>query len=532
MQVSWREKISNLIFYPFTFAIWIVLGSYAYMAQTGELEFQDVLRSFVLTPLLVLLAWVLLTGVWKNPQKSAFYVWFTLALSFTYQFQYQKLKGYFPFLGDEVLTVTPLALWGIFFGIAEWRKYYEGRFTVVFEGAGVGLLIFTGFTLFWNQDSVSSSYQVGNVAEAASTRKIGVGIEESRQPRGELPDIYYIILDGYARNDVLKKDYDFNNQPFLDELTKRGFYVATQSRSNYAQTTLSLSSSLNFRYLHDLPERYGRYSDNKTPLRELIHQNRLVTTLKEEGYKITAFSSGISFTELRDADTYIVPPYALNEWESGLIAQTPIPLLTRAFSHDLLFDLHKRRIEYSFDRLPTVVKSDVPHFVFLHVVTPHPPFVLGNQEALGGMEYPFTFRDASHYKRHYRVSSANYISRYKEQLQALNLIVLESLDRLLSHSDRAPLIIIQADHGPGAHVDWQNLGNTSLHERMSILNALYVPDGVNIGFYQDMTPVNTFRIILNHYFHENLPLLKDESYFSPMAQPYNFIPVTDQLTAS
>ena len=528
MQLRWGEKSFNLIFYPFTFSIWIILGSYAHVAKTGELVFQDVLRSFVLTPLFIFLAWLLLARLWKNPKKSAFYVWITLVLSFTYQFQYQKLRGYFPFIEDGFLTIIPIALWGIFYLIAEWRKYYEGKFTIVFEGAGIGLLIFTCFTLFGSQEPPSSAYQVGNLAEAASL-ETGVGIKESHQAKEELPDIYYIILDGYARNDILEKYYDFTNKPFLNELTKRGFYVATHSRSNYAQTILSLASSLNFRYLHDLPKVYGHDSDNKTPLRRLIHENRLVSTLKKAGYRIAAFSSGISFTELRQADAFIVPPYALNEWESRLIAQTPIPLLTRAFSYDLLFDLQKRRVQSPFDRLPTVVSTSAPHFVFLHVVTPHPPFVLGNQQALGGMEHPFSFRDGSHYKKHYWASSADYINRYKEQLQALNRIVLESLDRLLSHSDRPRLIIIQSDHGPGAHLDWEDFGKTSLDERMSILNAFYIPNGDHIGLYKDITPVNTFRIILNHYFHTHLPLLKDESYFSPMAQPYHFINVTDKV---
>ena len=528
MQVFWREKSFRLIFYPFTFSIWLILGSYAHFAKVGELEFQDVSRSFVLTPLFTFIAWLALTTYWKNSKKSAFYVWLTLAFSFTYQFQYQKLKGHFSFVGDELLTIVPIALWGIIYWIAEWRKYYEGRFTIVFEGAGLGLLIFSCMSLL-NQEPTTPSYQVGNLAEAAPSIETEVKIKESHRAKAVLPDVYYIVLDGYARNDILEKFYDFNNEPFLNELTKRGFYVATQSRSNYAQTTLSLSSSLNFRYLHDLPTEYGRDSENKTPLRELIHQNRLVTVLKKWGYRITAFSSGISFTELRQADDYIVPPYALNEWESGLISQTPIPLFTRALSHDLLFDLHKRRIQYCFDQLPTVVNTSAPHFVFLHVVTPHPPFVLGNQKALGGMEYPFTFRDGSHYKRNYRVSSADYINRYKEQLQALNLIVLESLDRLLSHSDRPRLIIIQSDHGPGAHLDWQSLDNTSLSERMSILNAFYIPDSESIGLYNDITPVNTFRIILNHYFQANLPLLEDESYFSLISRPYDFIQVTDEV---
>ncbi len=64
------------------------------------------------------------------------------------------------------------------------------------------------------------------------------------------PDIYYIILDGYGRGDVLKSVYGFDNEKFYNELENRGFFIARKSNANYAQTTLfSLASSLNMEYL-------------------------------------------------------------------------------------------------------------------------------------------------------------------------------------------------------------------------------------------------------------------------------------------
>ncbi len=40
----------------------------------------------------------------------------------------------------------------------------------------------------------------------------------------EMPDIYYIILDAYTRDDILAGAYGLNNRPFLQELEERGFY--------------------------------------------------------------------------------------------------------------------------------------------------------------------------------------------------------------------------------------------------------------------------------------------------------------------
>ena len=78
------------------------------------------------------------------------------------------------------------------------------------------------------------------------------GAVPTAQVVGRRPDIYYIILDGYARSDVMSKLFGFDNEPFLKRLEQKGFYVARRSTANYCQTPLSLSSSLNAVYLNDL----------------------------------------------------------------------------------------------------------------------------------------------------------------------------------------------------------------------------------------------------------------------------------------
>jgi hypothetical protein len=66
------------------------------------------------------------------------------------------------------------------------------------------------------------------------------------------PDIYYIVLDAYGRQDRLREFFGYDNEPFLRELEKRGFFVARKARSNYVQTVLSLGSSLNMTYLDEV----------------------------------------------------------------------------------------------------------------------------------------------------------------------------------------------------------------------------------------------------------------------------------------
>src|SRR5215211_254514 len=79
--------------------------------------------------------------------------------------------------------------------------------------------------------------------ESFTPREIGFTVP------GSPPDIYYIILDGYGRQDVLEEVYGYRNEEFLSYLRSRGFFVADEAHSNYIQTPLSLSSSLNFDYI-------------------------------------------------------------------------------------------------------------------------------------------------------------------------------------------------------------------------------------------------------------------------------------------
>ena len=64
-----------------------------------------------------------------------------------------------------------------------------------------------------------------------------------------MPDIYVIVLDTYMRSDALKQDLGYDNSPFINQLTKMGFYVASCGHPNYTFTYASISALLNMRYI-------------------------------------------------------------------------------------------------------------------------------------------------------------------------------------------------------------------------------------------------------------------------------------------
>ena len=53
-----------------------------------------------------------------------------------------------------------------------------------------------------------------------------------------------------------------------------------------------------------------------------------------------------------------------------------------------------------------------------------------------------------------------------------------------------------------------------LKERISIFNAYYLPGHALQFLYDSITPVNSFRIIFDHYFGTNLGVLEDKTYFT------------------
>lgn len=332
------------------------------------------------------------------------------------------------------------------------------------------------------------------------------------------PNIYYIILDGYGRADVLEEVYQYDNSEFVAALTSRGFFVASRSRANYGQTYLSLASSLNSTYLGDLAERMGETSDDRRPLQEMVRNNTVTAILKQEGYTYVTFSTGYAEGELAAADVHNTAPRSLTQFQSGLVNTAPISPVIQ-----FQYDMHRERLLYAFEHLPDTAQMEPPVFVLAHLTTPHPPFVFDENGEPVTPDKEFTFSDGSHYIG--GASREEYVRSYVRQLHFVNGKVIALIDNVLASSPEPPVIILQSDHGPGSRLDWDSLENTYLKERMSILNAYYLPGGGATLLYDEITPVNSFRVIFNHYFGAHYALLDDESYFSLWNQPYGFIPV-------
>lgn len=102
---------------------------------------------------------------------------------------------------------------------------------------------------------------------------------------------------------------------------------------------------------------------------------------------------------------------------------------------------------------------------------------------------------------------------YKDQVIFINKLLLNVVDQILAQSDSDPIIVIQADHSSRAYNQLNPPNGMRMKLLLPILNAYYLPgiDKTSL-LYPEITPVNSFRIILNHYFGTQLDLQDDTSY--------------------
>ncbi len=186
-------------------------------------------------------------------------------------------------------------------------------------------------------------------------------------------------------------------------------------------------------------------------------------------------------------------------------------------------DTQRGGIVNIFENLKQVPQLPGPKFVFVHISSPHPPFVFGaNGEAVrygdcNGLD------GAS-----FQGSLEDYLRGYPQQMAYISRLTEEVVENILENSVTPPVIIIQGDHGSGMLLNWDSVESSCLLERTSILNAYYLPSHRKTQLYETITPVNSFRVVLNDLFNLDLALLEDKSYFSSWDKPYQVEDITNK----
>ena len=329
------------------------------------------------------------------------------------------------------------------------------------------------------------------------------------------PDIYYVILDGFGRPDILKANYNLDVDHFVAELKARGFEVPARSQSNYSQTFLSISSSLNLSYLD--PVVTTEESSDQRVLHYLIQNNALMKLARRAGYWVLAIGSNYAATEqLTSADQCHCEQFGLHEVEATAIGLTPLRALplTR-----WTYDGHRRKIEGSFRHLRESSGESSPKLVFAHFLSPHPPFVFtADGSPVDNSSRVYGFQDGHLFAG----SAEQYAAGYRAQAQFVAQQVLATIDTILSRPGPRPVIVLHGDHGPRSMGALEDTRGEKGREGVGIFSAYHFPGDRPAPLRDDITPVNGIRILANRYLGTSLPAVPDLSFSSTLKQPFKF----------
>lgn len=478
-------KKSNL--YPILFSIFPVLSLAAY--NLHEISLNVMIRPLLVSIILGITLFGLLRWLLRDLQGAALSTFVILLFFFTYGRVYAALEDMtlanIAIFRHRILLPFFVSVIGVLlFAIVKLKK--SDKITVWLNLFAVYLLIYPSFQI------VSYTVQQWSADRGALATVQKEGNDDTQ------PDIYYIILDAYGRQDMLRSQLGYDNSEFINALRQRGFYVADCSQSNYAYTEYSLSSSLNYDYLENIGVDHSR-SERVAYLKH----SAVRSFLEANDYMVAAFPTGWAFTEWTDADYYLDyahPATALTEFENLVLDTTPLRILNdfRSLkqSNASRKDLRRLRVLSLLENLKKLPDKDEKLFVFGHIVVPHFPYSFGpNGEISSFKGEGATYEETG--------------IAYVDQVKFINQEILDVIDTLIAKSKIPPVIILQGDHGPPPDLSF------TYAEKMPILNAYYLP-GIRKEdvLYPSISPVNTFRVVMNSYFGQNLPLLEDRSYYA------------------
>jgi hypothetical protein len=389
------------------------------------------------------------------------------------------------FLADVVpVVVVAVAMW-VAVGYAN-----RDRFVLVLLAGLTVVLVATGLSL-----------------PARSDRGPELPIPVSAD--GDEPTVVVLVLDGYARADVLASLYGFDNSTFLDALSERGFRIRPDALANYSVTHASLPSMLDLGY----PFETGEPLEAQAGLmrRLLSGDGSIMRLFDSAGYDTVMFENAWSGSQCggvpdRCHRTGIV---GRSMWALGQLS--PFASIQSALVPNPFVAVSLRHIR----ELGEVIEQDAsaPLFVLAHATIPHPPIQLSAacDPVLAPERNAYLLSPFGSSEGDWPRARVQYI----DQLRCVNGEVIATVDRLIAADDDVEIVIV-ADHGPDSQGQFLEAAwsDSQLVERMAVLSAVRMPEQCDQP-EPALTTVNTLRRAVDCALGTDLVELPDRSFTAP-----------------
>ncbi len=503
------------VIHPFIFAVFPIIFLFS---QNVNVFLEVIILPLFLILVTTFLLWILIGFLLKNNIKSGLIVSLGLVLFFSYGHLYNILSESFPRYPIFEMHLILLGVYTIMFiGISTYiikkeRKLNNATKIVNVVAVSIIILPLIGIGQFFIIDSYSVIESEDELEDSNQIAKLS-----------KFPDIYYIIPDGYPGPKSLQTILNYDNSNFQNFLIEKGFFVATESYSNYENTRFSIPSTLNMNYINHIYDETKSVDSIDKELFYLSRDTAVMKDFKSIGYTTYAIETGIKSWDTPTRDMKNID-YRFchtsnvldSEFFSELIRTTIInPIQAKLFAMD-----YREKVLCGFSELSEMANiSETPKFVFAHLLIPHRPFVFG---PTGEVILPEDLK--------LNEKGANLeVELYLGQLEFANFKMRNVIEKLLD-TENPPVIIIQSDHGmrrdnsQGEYIQFLSGFNN--------FKAYYFPhEGRNIEF-ETTTPVNTFRILFNLYLDEEHELLEDKIYYKIEGKDYQFRDITEILIKS
>lgn len=426
----------------------------------------------------------------KERRKAALFMSFFLAV-FLFFGAFQDFLGQFHITSAiaQLRVFVPLALVAILAGLIILKKisWRFSRLRVFLNALLLVYILVDVFTIAYKliapaRQPSFSSYGLKNCDTCAR------------------PSIYFILMDEYSGSDALKQYFNYDNSRFEQSLEAEGFKVNRHTTSNYLLTVFSVASTLNMEFIHDL----GRSTaDNHFGYRKavkLISDNTVMNFMRSNGYHINNFS----YLRLPDASPVFKADYLPGEIDLitqktlySRIANNMRRVMANMFQNaEVMREQEESFINNNEAMINGVLnqartKQSQPSFTYVHMMMPHDPIAF---DSTGNRITPFWARD--HYTQQQRDDA------YLQYLVYTNNRMRSFVSELKKATKGQAIIILMSDHG------YRRIP-AKLGLAWNTFNAVYLPQQQYSKWYNGITNVNQFRVLLNSAFGQQLPLLQD-----------------------
>ena len=342
-------------------------------------------------------------------------------------------------------------------------------------------------------------------------------------------DILYIVPDRFGRADVLREQFDWNLEPFLAALEERGFHIARRSTANYPKTAHSLAAGWNLDYLDDVAaEMPEEAASDLRPIYPLLRHHHLGAIAVDLGYDYLHVGNWWAPTAQASSATQVLTRRGPSHFSVVHLDRTVVPSLAEVVAGVHYEDRRtftRGHVEHGLAVLEDLGRQRVrkPRFVIGHLTLPHDPYVFEPDGSWVPEELERERNEAENYRR---------------QLEFTEAALLNIVDTWLDRPEaERPIIVLQADEGPhplGLLADpfgfrWLDAPAEDQREKLAILTALYLP-GRELEVPDTLSPVNTFRFILDGYHGTEFGLLPDRAYvYTSELELYDFTDVTSSV---